>query len=55
MMKCDEKLGIFFERELKDESMKSKITQFGSRFAKKSKSQLEKKFEHEQREIEIEN
>ena len=38
MMKCDEKLGklIFLERRLKGKSTKSKITEFGSRFAEKS-------------------
>ena len=37
MMKCDEKLGklIFLERRLKEESMESKITKFGSRFTDK--------------------
>ena len=46
MMKCGEKLGILIdlERELKDESMESNITRFGSRFLEKSKSELGRNF-----------
>ena len=40
MINWGETLGvlIYLERELKDESMESKITQFGSRLAKNLKS-----------------
>ena len=46
-MNSSEKLGILIdlERELKDESTESKITRFGSRFAEKSMSKLERNFQ----------
>ena len=42
----DEKLGIliFLEIRLEEESMKSKITRLGSRFAEKSLNEQEKNF-----------
>ena len=44
--KWGDKLGklIYLERELKDESKKSKINRIGSRFAEKSMSELERNF-----------
>ena len=46
MMRCGEKLGklIFLKRRLEDKSTESKITQFGSIFAEKSKSELGRNF-----------
>ena len=45
-MNLGEKLGKLtdLESELKDESMESKITRFGSRFTEKSMSELERNF-----------
>ena len=58
-MKCSENLGklIDLERRLDGKSMKLKITEFGSRFAEKSKSEVDKNFqtsELQKTEIEIE-
>ena len=43
MMKCGEKLAKlkFLERRLENKSMESKLTKFGSRFARKSSSKIE--------------
>ena len=45
-MKYEYKLGIliFLERRLEDESKKSKITKFGSRFAEKSSNEQDRNF-----------
>ena len=58
-MKCRYKLGVlkFLERKLEDESTKSKITKFGSRFAEKSSNEQERNFrkiKSRKTEIEIE-
>ena len=42
---------IDLERELEDESTESKTIQFGSRFAEKSESELDRNFWRETREI----
>ena len=46
MIKCDEKLRklIYLERRLEGESTKSKITEFGSRFADKLSSEVDRNF-----------
>ena len=57
MMKCDEKSGklIDLERRLKGESTESKIVEFGSRFAEKSTSEVDRNFlTRELRKTEIE-
>ena len=51
MTKCGQKIGklIFLERILEGESRESKITKFGSRFAKKSSSSEVEIYEFENR------
>ena len=46
MMKCGDKLGksIELERRLDGESVESKITEFGSKFVKKSTSEIDRNF-----------
>ena len=41
---------IDYERELNDESTKSKVTRFGLRFVEKSKSKVERNFRRDLKE-----